>query len=215
MTFLDKKKPRVILSIIILLLILTILPIRGESGIYESVIRLHVVANSNSDTDQSMKLYVRDRILAECAEELVSDSGNAKEAYKELSKAGGLDKILSVAKEAVNEYCAENGLDIPEVRIDLGREHYPQKSYEGLCFPSGEYYSLQIVIGSGSGQNWWCVLFPPLCFAAASESGGSADEDEFISVGLTPDQYNVISGEENPKYRIRFRILEWIEGLFD
>lgn len=215
MTIFAKKKLRIISSIIILILIFTVLPIRGESGIYESVIRLHILASSNSDTDQEMKLYVRDKVLAECAEELVTYEENAKAAYEKLSQAGGLDRVQSVAESALLEFCSENELEVPSVRCEIGKEKYPTKGYESLCFPSGEYYSLRIIIGEGGGQNWWCVLFPPLCFAAASENGGDASEDDFISVGLTPDQYNVISGEEDPQYRIRFRILEWIEGLFD
>ena len=205
------KKISVLLNLLTLALVLTALPIRGESDIYSSVIRLHIVANSNSDTDQEMKLYVRDRILTECGEDLVTEGKNANDAMERLSNGGGLDGVLDVANAALSEFCAERGLDTPDVKVTLGDEKYPRRYYEGLAFPSGTYHSLRVIIGDGEGENWWCVLFPPLCFSAASETR----DDDFISVGLTPDQYNVISGEEKPKYRIRFRIIEWIEELFD
>lgn len=204
------KKLSVLLNILTLVLILTALPIRGEEEIYSSVIRLHIIASSNTDTDQEMKLFVRDRILAECGDALVNESGDAETAMGMLED-GGIDTVAEVAKDAVADFCAERALDVPEVRVALGDEKYPRRYYEGLAFPSGTYHSLRIIIGEGEGENWWCVLFPPLCFSAASK----ASDDDFISVGLTPDQYNVISGEDKPKYRVRFRIIEWIEELFD
>lgn len=205
------KKFSTMLSLLTLILVFTALPIRGEGQIYSSVIRLHIIANSNTDTDQEMKLFVRDRILAECGEELVSENGNAEAAMEHLSRAGGLDCVLEVASSALAEFCTARELDVPSVRVTLGDEKYPRRYYEGLAFPSGTYHSLRVIIGDGEGENWWCVLFPPLCFTAASEPS----DDDFISVGLTPDQYNVISGEDKPKYRVRFRIIEWIEELFD
>lgn len=209
-----KKLLRALLSFIALILVLTCFPIRGEAEIYDSVIRLHVIANSNSEEDQSMKLYVRDRLIEECAQKLIAEDKNAKEAQKRLEK--DLDAVRSCAQRAVNEYCYLNGIsDTPSVYCTLGEERYPFRSYERLCFPAGEYISLRVVIGEGGGENWWCVLFPPLCFAAASEeTEDTPDEEEFISVGLTPDQYGIIAETEKPKYRIRFRILEWIESWF-
>jgi stage II sporulation protein R len=205
------KKTELFLSIVLLLSVITLLPIRGEQEIYSSVIRLHVIANSNSESDQEMKLFVRDRILAECGDMLVCENENAKEAMRALSEEGALGEVEAVANAAISDFCSQRGIEQPDVRITLGDEKYPRRYYEGLAFPAGTYYSLRIIIGEGSGENWWCVLFPPLCFSAASKPS----DDDFISVGLTPDQYNVITGEEKPKYRIRFRIIEWIEELFD
>ena len=209
-----KKLFRVLLSLLTLLLVLTCFPIRGEAEIYDSVIRLHVIANSNSEEDQSMKLYVRDRLIEECAKKLIAEDKNAKAARTRLEK--DLDFVRLCAQRAVEEYCCRNAIsDVPSVRCALGEERYPFRSYESLCFPAGQYISLRVVIGEGGGENWWCVLFPPLCFAAASEeTEDTPDEEEFISVGLTPDQYGIISETEKPKYRIGFRILEWIESLF-
>ncbi len=205
-----EKRIRILASVLLLVFVFAFLPIRGEEKIYESVIRLHVVANSNSETDQKMKLFVRDRVLSECREYLFGEGGNAKEVYASLREKG-TEKIEESARSAVADFCDSEGIISPGVNVRIGEEHYPMKHYEALCFPSGEYFSLRIEIGDAAGENWWCVLFPPLCFAASS---GSAEKDDFISVGLTPDQYNVISNEEKPKYRIRFKILEWIEEVF-
>ncbi len=202
---------RIIASSVILILIFTLLPIRGEEKLYEGVIRLHVVANSNSDTDQEMKLFVRDRILTECGQELMEKGKNASEAYEALLRNGS-ERIEECAHTAAADFCNSRRITVPKVNVKICRERYPLKNYQALSFPSGEYFSLQIILGEGMGENWWCVLFPPLCFAAAS--GGEAEKEDFISVGLSPEQYNVIAKEEEPKYRVRFKIIEWIEGLF-
>ena len=86
-------------------------------------------------------------------------------------------------------------------------EEYPERSYDSVCFPSGEYLSLRVCIGEAEGQNWWCCLFPPLCLGASSVSSKQA-EDSFISVGLTPSQYKIITETDKPVYKIRFKLLE-------
>jgi stage II sporulation protein R len=107
----------------------------------------------------------------------------------------------------------EQGYDYP-VSVLLGKEEYPTRSYENCCFPGGTYVSLRVCIGEAEGQNWWCVLFPPLCLSAASANDDQSNEDAFISVGLTGEQYRVITETDNVKYRIRFKILESVQGLF-
>ena len=101
-----------------------------------------------------------------------------------------------------------------DVDIIIGEEYYPTKNYENCAFPEGEYVSLRVCIGEAEGQNWWCCLFPPLCLSAASEDADESNEDAFISVGFTGDQYKLITETEQPKYRIRFKILETIQKLF-
>ena len=106
----------------------------------------------------------------------------------------------------------EHGYDY-EVSVLLGEEEYPTRSYENCCFPSGTYVSLRICIGNAEGQNWWCVLFPPLCLSAASAKSEQSNEQAFISVGLTGEQYRVITETDNVKYRIRFKVLEAVQEL--
>ena len=96
------------------------------------------------------------------------------------------------------------------MELKLSEEEYPIRTYGAVCFPSGRYLSLQILIGEAEGKNWWCVLFPPLCLSAATET--KENEDAFISVGLSTDQYRVITETQEPPYKVRFKILEVIEA---
>lgn len=184
-------------AIIGLCAILTILPIHSEGQIYDSVLRLHVLANSDSEGDQALKLKVRDAILADTAH-LFADCKSRDEANAVVSE--NLPLLQMSAERAIGEA----GYSYP-VRIELGEEEYPTKNYESACFPAGEYLSLRVLIGEGEGQNWWCVLFPPLCVSAASESDGS------VEVGLYGDQYAIVTETEDIKYKIRFKLLEAIE----
>lgn len=190
-------KNKILISIITLILlfgILTVLPIHGESEIYSDVLRLHVIASSDSEADQALKLLVRDAVLLE-AQPLLDGVYDRKKAESIISE--NLELFKATAEKAIRE----NGYNYP-VSVELGKEEYPTKSYESCCFPAGEYTSLRILIGEASGQNWWCVLFPPLCLSAAT------DADAFASVGITDGQYQIITESENPKYKIRFKILE-------
>ena len=182
-----------------------ILPIHGEEKIYESVVRLHVLANSDSEEDQALKLKVRDAVLAYTSP-LVIDSASREEAIEILT--GELDEIKAVAQKTVED----NGYDYP-VDVTLTLEEYPTRNYESMSFPSGEYVSLRVLIGESEGQNWWCVLFPPLCLSAATEK--SDNEEAFVAVGLTSDQYKIITETDNSKYQLRFKILEAIEDMIN
>ena len=190
-------------TVILLFIVLGALPIHGEDKIYDNVLRLHVLANSDSEEDQTLKLKVRDAIL-ERSSELFGKSESIEEAAESIN--ANIDAITEVARKVI----AENGYDYP-VSVTLTNEHYPTRSYEALSFPSGEYLSLRVMIGEAEGQNWWCVLFPPLCLSAATDK--TVAEDAFISVGLTGEQYRIITESDNTKYTVRFKILETIEGL--
>lgn len=179
-----------------------ILPIHGEEKIYESVVRLHVLANSDSEEDQTLKLKVRDAILSYMSP-LVIDSKSREEAMSIISNE--MEEIEEIAKDTIlSEGYSYN------VEVTLTLEEYPTRNYESMSFPSGEYISLRVLIGNAEGQNWWCVLFPPLCLSAATETG--TNEEAFIAVGLNSDQYKIITDSENVKYQLRFKILEAIYG---
>ena len=193
---LSMKKRILILMLTLILLIglLAVLPIHSESRIYDSVLRLHVIANSDSDEDQALKLLVRDAVLLE-AQKLLENISDRESAEQIISQ--NTEQLRLIAENTVRR----NGYSYP-VSITLGKEEYPTKNYESCAFPAGEYTSLQIMIGNASGKNWWCVLFPPLCLSAAT------DKDAFTSVGITDSQYQIITDTKNPKYKIRFKILE-------
>ena len=189
-----KKILTVLITLTLLITTLAVLPVHGESEIYSNVLRLHVIANSDSEDDQNLKLLVRDAVLAEAQILLcnVYDRAKAEETVMQ-----NIEILRSVAEKTV----LDNGYDYP-VAIELGKEEYPTKNYESCSFPAGEYTSLRILIGEAAGQNWWCVLFPPLCLSAAT------DADAFASVGITDNQYQIITDSESTKYKIRFKILE-------
>ena len=189
-----KKILTVLITLTLLITTLAVLPVHGESEIYSNVLRLHVIANSDSEDDQNLKLLVRDAVLAE-AQILLCDVYDRAKAEETVMQ--NIEILRSVAEKTV----LDNGYDYP-VAIELGKEEYPTKNYESCSFPAGEYTSLRILIGEAAGQNWWCVLFPPLCLSAAT------DADAFASVGITDNQYQIITDSESTKYKIRFKILE-------
>ena len=183
----------------LLLLFVGLLPVHGEEEIYDKVVRLHVLANSNSEEDQAVKLAVRDAIL-DVTVPLLQDCDTKEEAVRLLEENRPL--LTEVAQTVLRE----EGFD-DAVNIEMGLEDYPTRTYDSLCFPAGEYISMRVSLGTGEGQNWWCCLFPPLCLGAATVSDEDA-EDACISVGFTPTQYKIITESDKPVYRARFKILE-------
>lgn len=196
-----KNSVAFLLSVIFVVTLLCALPIHGESEIYDSVLRLHVIANSDTQEDQELKLRVRDAILT-ASEDMLKSATTREEAATLIGQ--NIDALTNAAEQEI----ARCGYDYP-VNITLSQEEYPTKSYESFCFPSGEYLSLRVMIGNSSGQNWWCVLFPPLCLSAATEKRDA--EDAFIAAGLTGEQYKIITETDNVKYTARFKILEVLE----
>lgn len=180
-------------------LLITCFPVHGEEKIYDNMIRLHVLAQSDAEADQAEKLRVRDAVLA------YLDTHLQKTDSYEDALAAITDHLEGI------RLCAqkEAGASCP-VQVELGRETYPVRQYDGFTLPAGEYTSLRILLGEGGGQNWWCVLFPRLCTARAAE-----DEfyEDFIAAGFTPEQYRLIKNESGKKYKIRFRLLEMLAQL--
>ncbi len=194
------------IAILALSLFVGLFPVHGEEAIYDTVVRLHIVANSDSVEDQALKLQVRDSIIG-----IVTP---AVEACKTQAEAiSSIEAVMGEIESAARETIEENGYSYP-VSVELGREYYPTKNYESCAFPEGNYVSLRVLIGESAGQNWWCCLFPPLCLSAATPDDESSNEDAFISVGLTSDQYKLVTETENPKYKVRFKILETISSWF-
>lgn len=194
-----KRTIAVFLILVSVFLFVGLFPVHGEAKIYDSVVRLHILANSDSEEDQALKLKVRDAIL-EVTAPLLESCKSRSEAESLLREH--LDDLTKTAAAILEE----NGSSDP-VRIEFDNEEYPERSYDHFCFPSGTYLSLRVLIGNAEGHNWWCCLFPPVCRAAATVSQKEA-EDAFISVGLTTDQYKIITENEKPVYKVRFKFLE-------
>ena len=191
-----------LLCLATVLLFIGVMPIHGEAEIYNSVIRLHVLANSDSEEDQALKLLVRDAIL-ETATPMLSECNSQAEAQGILED--NRDRLEQAARTVIEREGYGYSVD---VQFDL--EKYPTRSYDSFCFPAGEYLSVRVLIGEAEGKNWWCCLFPPLCLGASSVSRDDAEE-AFVDVGLTPSQYKVITQSEKPVYKVRFKILELLQ----
>lgn len=177
----------------------------AKEDISSAVFRLHVVANSDSKADQSLKLEVRNRIISE-ASALFSAAKTAGEAEK-LAQAN-----LSFLKEICEDEISKQG-SCQSVRIETGEYYFPQKSYGGITLPCGRYRALKVIIGEGKGKNWWCVMFPPLCFAKGTVKL-SKNSEGYLKTALTPEEFNLISsGKSADTPEIRFKLAEVIAKL--
>lgn len=175
-----------------------------QTALADRVIRLHVIANSDSPRDQAMKLAVRDRVLAK-AETLYTKDATREEALSILS-----DHLPELAREG-RDVVEAWGSDEP-VSAKVEQCWFPTKEYGDFALPAGEYTALRIVIGEGEGQNWWCVAFPPLCLGAASETVEEATQ----AGNFTPGQAALMMGEGQP-YVLKFKSMELLgqlKGLF-
>ena len=170
-----------------------------QSALADKVIRLHVLANSDSEADQALKLRVRDTVLAR-ATELLAGTESRSDAEKRLNVA--LPELKSAAERTV----AEAGYDYG-VRVELAETAFPTKEYDGFSLPAGEYLALRVLIGDAAGKNWWCVVFPPLCTAAAADVPAAA-----LSAGLSEDEVALIT-EADEGYVLKFKTVELWEKL--
>ncbi len=192
-------------KIFLFLLPLVLLPLLFEVKAVtppENVLRLHVVAASDSERDQQIKLRVRDAIV-ETTADLLKGCETKEDAQAVL--AASLDLLTKTANDAL---AAQNVSHRAE--ITLTKESYPAKTYAGITLPEGEYTSLRVNIDQAKGQNWWCVLFPSLCLSTSV----AGIEEAFIDAGFSPDQVRDLTDSDENGIVIRFRFLEWIKELF-
>ncbi len=179
-----------------LFFLLLLLPLQNADNLYDSVIRIHVLANSDSAQDQKTKLAVRDEILAFSREHLTLGA-TREEAKEELER--NLEQMEIVAKHTL----LKRGMD-HNVHVSIGEEYYPTREYDALSLPAGTYLSLRVQIGEANGKNWWCVLFPPLCLSSATST-----EDALAGAGMDEENIATVVGEEK-NYVIRFKLLEFL-----
>lgn len=161
------------------------------------VIRLHVLANSDSEEDQALKLEVRDRVLETTSALLAGETEPQAAAVL-------LDQHLDdIAQTAAQEISAQGHDDRVEVRLE--QTWFPTRQYQGISLPAGNYLALRVLIGAAKGHNWWCVVFPNLCLPAVSERALEAST-------LTPGQISLLQ-EEETSYVFRFKTLEFWQSL--
>ena len=169
---------------------------REQMALSEKLIRLHVVANSDSEEDQAVKLQVRDAVLA-VAEPLLEDAESPLET---------LQAALPEIEEAA-ENCLRAQGDDHDVTVTLAKEQFPTRVYDSFSLPAGQYTALRVTIGTGTGHNWWCVVFPGICFTATAGEVESAA----VAGGFTAEEVRLITEEGG--YELKFKAIEWVEWL--
>jgi stage II sporulation protein R len=176
-----------------------------QEGIAKNIIRFHVIANSDSTADQALKLKIKDK-LVDSLSPLLSDVNSIDDARYILSK--NLDFIQKIAEESIKQY----GYNYP-VKVTMGDCFFPLKVYGSCTFPPGVYEALRVQIGAAEGKNWWCVMFPPLCFV--DDTYGIVDEttNKKLKHLLTEEEYDSLVNQKKP-IKIKFKILDSIKKLF-
>ncbi len=208
--YLKKEKSIIIFSILMgfMLTILTTTLAKGyfknlQSSISKEVIRFHVLANSDSKEDQALKLKVKSGVIEILASKL--DSSSSKEETKAFLK----ENLQNIKLKAL-EIIKENGYNYP-VSVNIENSYFPTKIYGDISLPAGEYEALKIEIGNAKGQNWWCVMFPPLCFVDVSVKEIPKKDKDILKSVLTDEEYEIISKDnfKNPSIKIKFKLLEF------
>ena len=186
-------------SILIITMLMCALPTEAEGEIYEDTLRLHILANSDSEEDQKLKIQVRDHILTEYGPQLKNKSSvnDAKDS---------LQNLLSSIEKSAESKIRDLGYDY-SVKAIIGQEWYDTREYEDFTLPAGYYESLRVIIGSGEGKNWWCVMYPPLCMEMATESAPSDDG----VIDYSKEELTLI---KSGKYNVKFKILEELSIVF-
>ena len=192
-----KKYKRILKAVtggLILCLLCSAIGLYGQAeGVRDSVVRLHILANSDSTQDQTIKLKVRDAVTAAAAGWL---DGATNQAEALALAQSHLPHIRQVAEQTV----AEAGADY-SVAVELNRMYFTTRQYDRVTLPAGVYDAVRITLGEGAGQNWWCVVFPPFC------AGAATNPTDF----LTSDQQDFLFQE--PEYTVKFKVLEWFESF--
>ena len=170
-----------------------------------SVFRLHVIANSDSTEDQNLKYKVRDKVLEYMNK--ISMNCSSKE------------DVILLATEHLNEFeeiskqiIVENGYDY-DVTVKIGNFDFPTKSYGDISFPAGNYDALRIEIGSAQGQNWWCVMFPPLCFVDVTSGVVPDESKEIMKENLNDEEYSIISDNKSSNIKFKFSLIEFFKSM--
>jgi stage II sporulation protein R len=176
-----------------------------QKGLASHVIRFHVLANSDSEEDQALKLEVRDAVIEEM-HELLIDAQSIDETRIIINE--NMNMIEAIAREII----IENGKDY-DVTVELDNEFFPTRAYGDVVLPTGEYEALRILIGEAEGKNWWCVMFPPLCFVDVTHGIVPDESKEELKSFLTEEEYNMVLGakrEEDIPVKVKFKIAEVI-----
>ena len=180
-------------------LLIRIMPTEKDAAIYEDTIRLHILANSDTDDDQALKYAIRDRLLEKYGSRLGRSSTTAEAENTVELLIPEIQRDVDVwIREAGFEYCSD---------VTLSVEWYDTRKYDSFTLPKGYYTSLRVMIGEAEGQNWWCVMYPPLCLDIATEDTPGDD----AVMGYTKEEYSLIT---ESGYSIKFKLLEVFSEAF-
>ena len=175
-----------------------------STDIENSVFRLHVIANSDSLEDQNLKYIIRDKVLEYINS--ISKNLSSKEEVINLAKEN-INEIKKIAEEVIKE----NGYDYT-VTLDIGNFEFPTKTYGDISFPAGFYDALKIQIGEAKGRNWWCVMFPPLCFVDVTSGVVPDQSKKVIKENLSEEEYKILS-EKSSEISFKFKIIEMFQKI--
>lgn len=208
----EKIKFTVIISILFLLYIFLLAKnytYAISEDLSNTVLRLHIIANSNTLEDQNLKYKVRDNIINYMNS--ISENITSKEEALELAK-NNKGNFLNIAKQTI----IENGFNY-DVNIDFGNFYFPTKNYGDISFPAGNYDAIKIEIGESKGQNWWCVMFPPLCFVDVSSGIVPENSKDTIKNSLTNEEYNIIANGNSESstdtlIKFKFKLIELLNN---
>lgn len=178
------------------------------TNLSDAVFRLHVLANSDSEADQNLKLKVRDSLL-NYMNEICSNCSTKEEAISIAQK--NQNKFQEIAEETI----ISNGFNY-SVKINIGNFYFPTKNYGDISLPAGFYDSLRVEIGEAKGQNWWCVMFPSLCFIDISSGVVDNEAKENLEENLEKESYSIISDNKKSNIKFKFKLIEFFaeKGLF-
>ena len=183
-------------------------PINGETEIYNKVVRLHVIANSDSEEDQALKLAVRDAILEKVSS--ATENCNSREEAEDV-----ISSMLSEIVKQAEKTLRDNGSEY-RVSALIGKENYPTREYGDIRLPAGNYSSLRVMIGKAEGKNWWCVLYPSLCFAEISHGTMDTAAKEELEAVLDEDELELLYENKDGDKRERvyeFKIFTFLNKL--
>lgn len=172
-----------------------------STDIANSVFRLHVIANSDSSEDQKLKYIVRDNLL-KYMNVICKDCSSKEEAINIVKE--NKNSFKQIAINTIKEY----GYSY-DVNINIGNFEFPTKSYGDISLPSGYYDALKVEIGEAKGQNWWCVMFPPLCFIDISSGVVPEESKEIMHNNLSDEEFALISDNSDSQIQFKFKLLEF------
>ena len=174
-----------------------------SDNLYNSIFRLHVIANSDSEGDQALKYIVRDGLIDYM-------NNNCNNLFNKDEVVMYAKKNISNLQKVAEDIIQEQGFNYP-VTVEIGNFEFPTKKYGDITFPAGFYDALRVKIGESSGKNWWCVMFPPLCFVETTTGIIPDSSKELLQNSLSDESFIIVSESNSSNVAIKFKIVEFFE----